>query len=198
MFSTNQPPSSRGQLSIPAYYTDSWSTGPNDVNFGRQTKPPKPLYKLLNSRPIGEGQVSETLVARQVVLGPVSTTFLSPKQLYRYKKTPIHWYFSSRITGISWNTQKTSILLHTWVRYNFLSLLYLVISLYNLDSCPYNYYHSIAFQNLFSNCFSKTKGVRPTLIQFWKYCYSLAFLQNSGLGYWHTKESWSRCTQSNS
>ena len=79
-------------------------TGPNGVNLGRQTKPQKPRYKLQNSGPIREGQV---------VLGLVTTSFLSPKQLYRYKKTPIHWYFSSTITGISWSTQKTSILLHT-------------------------------------------------------------------------------------
>ena len=113
-----------------------WSNG---MNLGRQTKPQKPRYKLLNSGPIREGQVSDTLVvrqvplvARQVALSPVTTAFLSPKQLYRYKKTPIHWYWGSTITGISWSTQKTSILLHIWaVRYNFLSLLYLVISLYN-------------------------------------------------------------------
>ena len=83
-------------------------TSSNGVNLGRQTKPQKPNYKRLSCGPIRGGHMAEPLVARQVVLGPRQPRFLSPKQLYWYKKTPIHWYFSSTITGISWSTPKTS------------------------------------------------------------------------------------------
>ena len=102
-------------------------TGSNGMNLGHQTKPQKPDYKRLSHGPIRRGHVAEPLVVRQVplvvrqaplvvrqvVMGQVTSSFLSPKQLYRYKKTPIHWYYSSTITGISWSTPKTSILLHT-------------------------------------------------------------------------------------